>query len=52
MRPNKHKGIFILVEGLDGAGKTTAIKQFLTNGNETSVAFSYMKGAATKTFLN
>jgi len=51
MRPNKHKGIFILVEGLDGAGKTTAIKSFLNGGNKTGASFSYMKGAATKTFL-
>jgi len=52
MRPNKHKGIFILVEGLDGAGKTTALKKFLNGGNQTSVPFSYLKGAATKTFLH
>ena len=52
MRKNKHKGIFILVEGLDGAGKTTALKKFLNDGNGNSVTFTYLKGAATKTFLN
>ena len=52
MRKNKHKGIFILVEGLDGAGKTTALKKFLKDGNGNSVTFTYLKGAATKTFLN
>ena len=51
MRLNKFKGVFILVEGLDGAGKTTALKKFLTKKNNTGAAFTYMKGAATKTFL-
>lgn len=51
MRRNKHKGFFILVEGLDGAGKTTALKKFLTEKNSTGATFTYMKGAATKTFL-
>jgi thymidylate kinase len=39
---NKHKGILIDVEGLDGAGKTTAIKKALKKLN--SEKFIYIKG--------
>lgn len=52
MRKNEHRGIFILVEGLDGAGKTTALKEFIKDKNQNSVRFAYMKGAARQDFWN
>jgi thymidylate kinase len=44
------KGLFIVCEGLDGAGKTTTINEFLKRNNAES-DYVYSKGLKSKTFI-
>jgi len=46
----RKKGLFIVCEGLDGAGKTTTIKEFLKRHNADS-DYVYSKGLKSKTFM-
>jgi len=47
----RKEGLFIVCEGLDGAGKTTTIKEFLKKQYGAADNYTYSKGLKSNTFM-
>lgn len=50
IKEKNKKGLFIVCEGLDGAGKTTTIKEFLRR-NDKNINYFYSKGLKSDTYM-
>lgn len=51
MNKKRKKGLFVVCEGLDGAGKTTTIKGFLDSKGNGLEDYVYSKGLKSKTII-